>query len=106
MNTNIRRLRATVYADTGFVNIKSLRQNICYHQGYSCENFIQIYLMQKQTDAAKSLQDFANDVGARAVLITDGATLLQGSQSGRACQRDTSPQYQYSSNRTGDTTSE
>ena len=83
MNTDIRRLRATVYADTGFVNIKSLRQNTCY-QGYSCENFVQIYPMRKQTDAAQSLHDFANDVGAPAVLITDDAPLLQGSQSKHA----------------------
>ena len=35
----INRIRASVFTDTCFVNVKLMRQNTCY-QGYSCDNLI------------------------------------------------------------------
>jgi hypothetical protein len=80
MSLKMRRIRATVYSDTGFISTKSLRQNTCY-QGFSCENFIHIVPMKKQTEAGDALMDFAHDVGAPAEIITDGAPLLIGKES-------------------------
>ena len=75
MSLKIRRLRATVYTDTGFMNIKSLAQNTCY-QGYSSDNFIKIIPMRDQTDAPDSLLAFAHDIGDPAELISDHAAML------------------------------
>ena len=79
MSLKIRRLRATVYTDTGFINTKSLAQNTCY-QGYSSDNFIKIIPMRDQKDAPDSLLAFAHDVGAPAELISDHAAMLIGPQ--------------------------
>ena len=77
MSMKIRRLRATVYTDTGFINIKSLKQKTCY-QGYSCENFIHIDPLRDRKEAGDSLFRFAKDVGAPAELISDNASELLG----------------------------
>ena len=45
MSLKVRRLKATVFTDTGFINRKSLARNVCY-QGFSAENFICIILMK------------------------------------------------------------
>ena len=75
----INRIRASVFTDTCFVNVKSMKQNTCY-QGYSCDNLIRIYPMRSQTDAAQSLIDFAHEVGAPDTITSDEAPLLQGPQ--------------------------
>ena len=80
MSMKIRRLRATVYSDTGYVNVRSLKQHTCY-QGFSSENMVQIYPMRDEKEASSALLDFAHDVGAPAELITDSANLLQGHNS-------------------------
>ena len=77
MSLKIRWLRDTVYTDTGFINARSLAQNTCY-QGYSTENFIQIYPMSDEKECGDSLMQFAQDVGAPAENISDGAPLLIG----------------------------
>ena len=79
MSLQIRRLRATIYTDTGFINTKSLAQNTCY-QGYLSDNFIKIIPMRDQKDAPDSLLAFAHDVGAPAELIPDHAAMLIGPQ--------------------------
>ena len=80
MSLKIRRLKATVYTDTGFINIRSLAQNTCY-QGYSAENFIKIIPMRDtKKDAPDSLLAFAHDIGAPAELISDHAAILIGPQ--------------------------
>ena len=75
MSLKIRRLRATVYTDTGFIKTKSLAQNTCY-QGYSSENLIKIIPMRNQKEAPDSLLIFVHDVGAPAELISDYVAML------------------------------
>ena len=76
MSLKIRRLKATVFTDTGFINRRSLAQNTCY-QGYSAENFIKIIPMQAaKKDTPGSLLAFAHDVGAPIELISDHAAML------------------------------
>ena len=70
-------LWATVYTDTGFINIKSLKQKTCY-QGYSCENFIHIDPMRDRKEARDSLFCFTTDVSAPAELILVDAYDLLG----------------------------
>ena len=79
MSLKIRRLKATVFTDTGFINRTSLAQNTCY-QGYSAEKFIKIIPMRDKKDAPYSLLAFAYDVGAPAELISDHAVMLVGPQ--------------------------
>ena len=76
MSLKIRRLKATIFTDTGFINTRSLAQNTCY-QGYSAENFIKIIPMRDdKKDALDSLLAFVHDAGAPAELISDHATIL------------------------------
>ena len=77
MSLNIRRLRASVYTDTGFINVKSLAQNTCY-QGYSAENFVYIDPMRDRKDCTDSLMNFAHSVGAPAQIISNSASILIG----------------------------
>jgi hypothetical protein len=80
MSLKTRRLQASIYYDTGFINTTSIKQNTCY-QGFSSENFIHIVPMKKQTEAGEALTDFAHDVGAPAEIITDRAPPLIGKDS-------------------------
>ena len=61
MSLKLCRLKTTVYTDTGFINRKSLSQNVCC-QCYSALNFIKIIPMRDRKDAADSLMTFAHDV--------------------------------------------
>ena len=79
MSLKVRRLKATVFTATGFINRRSIAQNVCY-QGYSAENFIRIIPMRDRKDAANSLMIFAHDVGAPAELVSDHAAELIGPQ--------------------------
>ena len=76
----VQQLNATVYSNTGFINVKSLKHNMCY-QGYSSPNFIHINPMRDEKEAGDSLQNFIHNVGAPAEIITDSAPLLQGRDS-------------------------
>ena len=85
MSLKVRRLKATVFTDTGFINTESLAGNTCY-QGYSSKNFVHIIPMKERTDAADSLMSFAHDVGVPAELISNHANLLIGPKSDYAKQ--------------------
>ena len=69
------RLKANVFSDTGFINVKSLRQNMCY-QGYSLQNFVYICSIRDQKEAGRSLMEFFNNIGALAEIVSDHTSLL------------------------------
>ena len=77
ISIEVRQLPSTVYSDTGFINIKSLKQNTCY-QAYSSQKFVHIHPMQRQIEAGNSLFDFSHDIQVPAKIATDNASLLTG----------------------------
>lgn len=80
MSIKMWQLKATVFSDMGFTNVKSLHQNTCY-QGYSSQNFVHIYPMSNQKEARDFLMDFANKISALAEIVSDYASLLLGKDS-------------------------
>ena len=79
MSLKVCRLKATVFTDTGFINLRSIAGNTCY-QGYSAEKFIKIIPMRDRKDTPDSLMTFVHDVGAPAELTLDHAAMLNGPQ--------------------------
>ncbi|MEL6803326.1 MAG: hypothetical protein AAFO91_05990, partial [Bacteroidota bacterium] len=80
LSTRHRRLNTTIYSDTFFAKVKSLRGNTCA-QLFAAQDFIWIHPMKSKSSAGEALQAFIEAIGIPAVLIVDGAAEQVGTKS-------------------------
>jgi hypothetical protein len=66
------RLNTTLYSDTLFAKVKSLKGNKCA-QLFCSKGYIRVYPMASKSDAGVALQEFIEDVGIPHEMVCDGA---------------------------------
>jgi hypothetical protein len=72
MSLRYDRLNTTLYSDTLFAKVKSLKGNKCA-QLFCSEGFIRVYPMALKSEAGVALQEFIEDVGIPNEMACDGA---------------------------------
>ena len=66
------RLDTTLYSNTMFAKVKSLKGNTC-SQFFVAKHFVRVQPMPTKADAGRSLRFFAEDVGVPNYIVVDGA---------------------------------
>jgi hypothetical protein len=72
MQTRVRRLKETWFADTMFSKVKSLRGNSCA-EVFTNGKFIHLEPMEKKSNAGDAIGTFAEEVGVPDTLVFDGS---------------------------------
>ena len=101
MSNRLRRINTTVFTDTLFSKTPSVHRDTCAQIYTNAEHFYYIVPMtsNNQTNVGNSLQQFTEDVGIPATIVSDGANEMVGRNSDfsklchklRICQRQTEP---------------
>jgi hypothetical protein len=72
-----RHLKATVYTDTLFTSIKSMRQNTCAQIYVTDFQWVKVYPLRRKADAHLSLDQLHRDFGVFHTIVSDNAPELK-----------------------------
>jgi hypothetical protein len=71
-----RHIRATIYTDTMFSNVKSLKQHTCAQAYVTNFHFTKVYPMRSKSEAHQTLDELHHDVGVFHTIVPDNAKEL------------------------------
>ena len=80
MTLRYNRINTTIYTDTLFSKIKSLKGNKCA-QLFANEDYVKVIPMITESQAGRALQEFVEDVGVPTYIVADGSQAQVGRNS-------------------------